>query len=293
MFFRTDLAMEAAAQLSSQKRGILQDVKKAKDLTITEVTIKSDKAAKEIGKLKGKYITIEFPPLTDNFENTDSRLEVISKQIARLIPPDGLAFVVGLGNSNITPDAFGPQTVGSILATRHITGEVAKSTGLDSLRPVATLSPGVLGQTGLDVSEIIQSIIKKIKPSVLIVVDALAAMDSNRLGTTIQISDTGISPGSGVGNPRPVISQETTGVKVISIGVPTVVDAQTLTNNILRCLGKDEIDLKNNSASCNKSMVVTPREIDLLIERASKLTAMAINSALQPAFSIDDIMALV
>ena len=140
-----------------------------------------------------------MPAFTDNFQNIDDKIEVISKQIRYLLQSEGLIFVVGLGNEAITPDALGPKTIKSILATRHITGEIARSTGLDALRSVAAIAPGVLGQTGIEVSEIIQSIIKKINPAALIVVDALASMETSRLGTTIQICNTGISPGSGVG----------------------------------------------------------------------------------------------
>ena len=233
MNFRTDLAMEAVQLLKQTDSGIKQHKKNVGDLEITQVTIETDAAAQKLGKLKGKYITIELPAFTDNFQNIDDKIEVISKQIRYLLPSEGLIFVVGLGNEAITPDALGPKTIKSILATRHITGEIARSTGLDALRSVAAIAPGVLGQTGIEVSEIIQSIIKKIKPAALIVVDALASMETSRLGTTIQICNTGISPGSGVGNARPGLNQESMGIPVIGIGVPTVVDAQTLARNLL------------------------------------------------------------
>ena len=294
MAFRTDLAMEAVQMLKRQNERIIERKHKVNELEITHITITDDNIAKEIGKLKGDYITIELPAFTDNFQGIDKKIEVISKQIRYLLPRDGLIFVVGLGNEAITPDAVGPRTVQSILATRHITGEVARSTGLEALRSVAALAPGVLGQTGLEVREIIQSIVKKIKPSALIVVDALASMETSRLGTTIQICNTGISPGSGVGNARPGLNQETIGVPVIGVGVPTVVDAQTLAKNLLNIREKafDE-SLKQKTQPRGEPMMVTPREIDLLIERASKLLAMSINSALQPNFSIEEIESLV
>lgn len=294
MNFRTDLAMEAVQLLKQTDSGIKQHKKNVGDLEITQVTIETDAAAQKLGKLKGKYITIELPAFTDNFQNIDDKIEVISKQIRYLLPSEGLIFVVGLGNEAITPDALGPKTIKSILATRHITGEIARSTGLDALRSVAAIAPGVLGQTGIEVSEIIQSIIKKINPAALIVVDALASMETSRLGTTIQICNTGISPGSGVGNARPGLNQESMGIPVIGIGVPTVVDAQTLAKNLLNSdTTRYSEKISQKTAPRGELMMVTPREIDLLIERSSKLLAMSINGALQPNFSVDDIMSLV
>ena len=294
MNFRTDLAMEAVQLLERADNGIKQHKKNIGDLEITQVTIETDSAAKKLGKLKGEYITVELPTFTDNFQDIDDKIEVISKQIRFLLPREGLIFVIGLGNEAITPDALGPKTIKSILATRHITGEIARSTGLEALRSVAAIAPGVLGQTGIEVSEIIQSVVKKINPAALIVVDALASMETSRLGTTIQICNTGISPGSGVGNARPGINQESMGVPVIGIGVPTVVDAQTLAQNLFDSAESQSFKkITQKTAPRGEPMMVTPREIDLLIERASKLLAMSINGALQPNFSVEDIMSLV
>lgn len=293
LIFRTDLALEASEKLTQNIDGIEQKIEEFKCLKSTEIIIKSEDAAKKIGKPKGKYITIEIPNFTDNSQDLKEKIKLISKKIRELIPQNGLVFVVGLGNSNITPDAFGPKTINSVLATRHITGELARSTGLDQLRPVAVLSPGVLGQTGIEVSEIILSITKKIKPSVVIVVDALASRETKRLGSTIQISNTGISPGSGVGNSRPSINKESLGVPVISIGVPTVVDALTLAGNLIPQLDSKITEyIKEKVYPRGEPMMVTPREIDLLIERASNLTAMSINYALHTGLTIEDIIDL-
>ncbi|MBR2160055.1 MAG: GPR endopeptidase, partial [Clostridia bacterium] len=233
MIFRTDLALEAVEILEKQEEGIIQQKKSVGDLVITQVILNEESVAKKVGKQKGKYITIELPNFTDSFQDINDKIEIIAEQIQQLLPQKGLIFVVGLGNETITPDALGPKAIKSILATRHIKGEVAKSTGLESLRGVAAIAPGVLGQTGIEVSEVVQSLIKKIKPSALIVIDALASLETSRLGNTIQICNTGISPGSGVGNARPGINQESMGVPVIGIGVPTVVDAKTLAINLL------------------------------------------------------------
>ena len=294
MNFRTDLAIEAREALKNSIMGISQKIEEINDMKITDITIENEQAPRKIGKPEGEYITVEIPHLTDNYQGVEQKVEVISKQIRKLIPKKGLIFVVGLGNSSITPDAFGPETVKSILATRHITGEIARSTGLDQLRPVAALAPGVLGQTGIEVSEIILSITKKINPSAIIVVDALASKETRRLGSTVQISNTGISPGSGVGNSRPDINKKVMGVPVVSIGVPTVVDALTLASDLIPSLeGKINLAIKDKVNPRGEPMMVTPREIDLLIERASNLVAMSINCALHTGFLAKELMSLI
>lgn len=295
MKLRTDLAMEAVRSLKSQIEGVRQVKKTEGALKITQVTIESEAAARRIGKLMGEYITIELPTFTDNCDNAEEKSETIAGQIKSLLPQKGLIFVVGLGNEAITPDALGPKTIKSILATRHISGEIARSAGLDSLRPVAAMAPGVLGQTGIEVSEVILSIIKRITPAALIVIDALASAETSRLGTTIQICNTGISPGAGVGNARPGLNEETMGVPVIGVGVPTVVDAQTLARDLFAGEANDAKyldEISNKTMPRGERMIVTPREIDLLIERSSKLLAMAVNTALQADFSTKEIMAL-
>ncbi|MDQ5983082.1 MAG: Germination protease [Eubacteriales bacterium SKADARSKE-1] len=294
MIFRTDLALEASENLPEKIDGITQKTETIDGIKVTEITIKTNEASKKIGKPIGEYITIELPNFTDNARNSQNKVKTISTKLQALLPESGLVFVVGLGNYAITPDALGPKTVKSILATRHITGEVARSTGLEALRPVAILAPGVLGQTGIEVSEIILSISKKINPTAIIVIDALASKETKRLGSTIQISNTGISPGAGVGNSRPCINKDVIGIPVISIGVPTVVDAITLAGDLIPDIDKKmSAQIKNKINPRGEPMMVTPREIDLLIDRASELIAMSINCALQKEFSLNDIMALV
>lgn len=294
MIFRTDLAIEADILSQPKTEGIVSKNEKVGSVDITRINIENDEASKKIGKPRGTYITLEFPALTDHFESTDEKIITVSNEIRNLLPKDGLVLVVGLGNSNITPDALGPQTADFILATRHIQGEIARSTGLDKLRSVAVLAPGVLGQTGVESAELIKSISDSLKPSVIILIDALASKQLDRLGKTIQISNTGISPGSGVMNSRPGINEETLGVPVISIGIPTVVDAKTLAADVLSSKGNESEDIINkNISSQAEFMMVTPREIDLLIERASRLTGMAINCALHPDFSPEDLYSLV
>jgi spore protease len=211
---------------------------------------------------------------------------------------EGLILVAGLGNALMTPDALGPRTVENILVTRHIAGELSKIEGLEGMRPVAAIAPGVLGQTGVETGEIIYALVQKIKPAAVIVVDALSSRRASRLGNTIQLSDTGIIPGSGVGNSRFAINSDTLGVPVFSIGVPTVVDAATLVIDVLEGAGipvnqTDEQKIKSSIEPGGLTMFVTPRLVDLVIEHAAKLTGMAINRALHPTISTTDLAMLV
>ena len=288
--FRTDLALESSECLLRENIDYKKNVISVDDIKITEIEILNELTSKKIGKEIGKYITIELSNLTDNYKDIKSKVKHISEKIKIFLPKDGLIFVVGLGNSNITPDALGPKTINLVLPTHHITGEISRSTGLNKLRQVAAIAPGVLGQTGIEVNEIVFSIAKKIKPSAIILIDALAAKETSRLAKTIQISNTGISPGSGVGNSRQPINKKLAGIPVISIGEPTVIDASTLAYNIF-----SNYNIKNSLIERNinnESLIVTPREIDLLIERASKLIAMSINCALHENFSFDDLIEL-
>ncbi len=278
---RTDLAIEARELAGNDVSGVEFTKRNENGLEISRLVVKNHQASLKLKKEQGTYISIDLPPLTDNFLATDSRIETIGKEIRRLIPVNGLVLVCGLGNMEITPDALGPKCVSRVLATRHITGEIARSTGLDKLRPVAVLSTGVTGQTGIETFEYIESIVKKVRPTAVIVIDALASRRLNRLGCTLQISDTGISPGAGVQNHRKKISRETVGVPVIALGVPTVVDAVTLVLDLLDVDdAKTTEELKNVLSPRNSQMVVTPKEIDLLIDRASRLMSLSINYAL-------------
>ena len=261
-------------------------------MKVTKIRVTTPQGAKELGKEIGTYITAEFPSLSSAFSNTDTRLEVIGEYIRELLPQEGTVLVVGLGNLNITPDALGPKSTNKILATRHITGKLAKETGLDKLRSVAVIAPGVLGQTGVETGELVLSVVKKIKPKAIIAIDALASRRLERLGCTLQISDTGISPGAGVGNNRFAINQQTTGVPVIAVGIPTVVDALTLARDIIPEY-VFENDIKSEIYPKGQMMVVTPREIDLLIERGAQLISLAINSALHENFNLADLISLI
>ena len=294
MQLRTDLAIEAREIAGEEISGVDFTEYRENGMAISRLTVKTDKAGKLLHKEKGAYITVDLPPLTDNFTNTDKRLKTIGEEIRRLLPVNGLALVCGLGNVEITPDALGPKTSAGILATRHITGELARSTGLDRLRPVAVLTTGVTGQTGIETGEYLLSITKKIKPSVIIAVDALASRRLERLGRTLQISNTGISPGAGVGNHRTKINSETMGIPVIAIGVPTVVDIATMAIDLLNLKDESKANsLKNKLTPGGRKMIVTPKEVDLLIDRASKLISMSINYALHKGLDLEELAMLV
>lgn len=285
MNFRTDLALERCENLDKKSlEGVEMEVFKETGAKITRIDVLDKKGEKTVGKPIGKYVTVEVAPFARHAQFIDESLGAVSEEIKRIVPEKGSVLVAGLGNMSITPDALGPKCASMIFATRHITGELLRSIGLSGLRCVSAVATGVTGETGAEAGEIIKGVVQTVKPDVVITVDALAARNVERLGTTIQMCNTGIVPGSGVGNSRQEISEKTIGVPVISIGVPTVVDAATL---IMDCTGRED-----TVSGAAESMMVTPREIDLMIERASKLTSLAINCALQPDISPEDMLIL-
>ena len=288
MQFRTDLAIEVADKaqhLTDEDVG--KDTFREGDTCVTRLHIRTDRAARALGKPQGAYITVEVPPLTDNEETLGKAAGLVANELTALLPAEGSVLVVGLGNRAITPDALGPESADMVLATRHIGGEFARSVGLDDLRPTAVLTPGVLGQTGTESGEIVRGVCTVVHPVAVVVVDALAARSVARLGCTVQLCDTGIAPGSGVGNNRQPLNAETLGVPVIGMGVPTVVDAATIAREFSD-RGEEAPDLTPRGAQ----MMVTPREVDVMIHRAARLVAMAINGALQPDYNPLELIAV-
>lgn len=285
MDFRTDLAIERQEGLPQGQEGIVSEQYRRGNARITRIKVVSAEGERALKKPKGTYSTIEVPSFSKDANVVSEHRDAICEELRSLLPKDGAVLVCGIGNTEITPDALGPKVAAAILATRHISGEVARSVGLEGLRPVAALAPGVLGQTGIEVGEILRGVIDRVRPSAVIAVDALASRRLGRLGCTVQMADSGITPGSGVGNARVELSYKTLGIPVVSIGVPTVVDAGTLVRDLTE---SDPADVAKHASQ----MVVTPREIDLLIERAARLIAHAINCALQPQMAPEDILAL-
>ncbi len=286
---RTDLAIEARELAGDRVAGTTFEEYRENGMKISRLTVKTERARAVLGKELGTYITVELPSLTDNFSETDGRIKTIGREIRRLLPVNGLILVAGLGNEEITPDSLGPKTGARVLATRHITGEIARAAGLDRLRPVAVMNTGVTGQTGIETGEYILSVVRRIRPNAVVAIDALASRRVERLGCTLQISDAGISPGAGVGNHRTKINRETIGVPVIAIGVPTVVDARTFADDLLgesleaQSLSRQRID---------GDLIVIPREIDLLTERAARLLGFSLNAAMQNAFDLRELVSL-
>ncbi len=290
---RTDLAVEERELLGEDVRGAEYKAERVAGLEIERLHIVTQRASQLLKKPMGTYVTAQLPPLTDNIRDTDERVRALSEEIRRLLPVHGLVLVAGLGNVEITPDALGPKAASKVLATRHISGELARATGLDRLRAVAVMNTGVTGQTGIETGELLQGVIRNIRPSAMIAVDALASRRLERLGCTVQISDAGITPGAGVGNRRIRLDRETMGIPVIAIGVPTVVDALTLAFDLLDIDDEQEsVALSRAVSPQGRGMVVTPKEVDLLVSRAAHLISLSINMALQSDIDTDDLLNL-
>ncbi|MBR6572537.1 MAG: GPR endopeptidase [Clostridia bacterium] len=280
---RTDLALENTEIISTTPPGVSVSSEEKDRVKITRIKITNNEGEKAIGKPKGTYITAEVPRFTASSVLDRNTATLLSRELDLLLPKKrDLILVAGLGNTDITPDALGPLVCEKILATRHISKDLAHELGLLELKSVAVISPGVLGKTGIETREIIASTVKSISPCAVIIIDALAARNLSRLGCTVQISDSGICPGSGVGNSRAEINEKFLGVPVISLGVPTVVDAKTLVS-----------DLTENSGEDCPDMIVTPKEIDMMINRACELISASVNLCLQPSFSLDELLGLI
>lgn len=314
---RTDLALEAREAYAKDKKGEIPgvevDVKKGEDMIVTVVNVVDKRGEKIIGKPMGTYITIEAPGLKHfNQELQDDVAGSMAKELTELVKldKDKTALVVGLGNWNVTPDALGPKVVSRLMVTRHLKQMVPDEID-EGIRPVCALSPGVLGLTGIETSEIIQGVVKKIKPDIVIVVDALASRKMSRVSTTIQIGNTGINPGSGIGNKRMGLTESILGIPVIAIGVPTVVDAATMANdtidlmidsmieqsekgkefyNMLKSINRDEKFrmIQEILSPYAEDLMVTPKDVDSIIDNISKIIANGINIALHPSVHLSD-----
>lgn len=275
---RTDLAVEEIPEQLCE--GVTLH-KRGKAFSVTEIIIDSDKSGESIGKRRGRYITMESGSIAGFPENFNEMAQELADELSSMLP-EGTVLVCGLGNSDITPDALGPQTASGILATRHFACEPEIAEQLHGFREVAVLSAGVLGQTGIETAELVNAICGKIHPCAVIAVDALACSDLSRLGTTVQLSDSGISPGSGVQNRRCELSEDTLGIPVLALGVPTVVDMHTIVESVTGAAPPES----------TPNLMVTPRDIDKLTQRAAKLLSAAINRCLQPQLSFEEIEGL-
>lgn len=284
---RTDLAVEALDEVSKagQAQGVVREECQLRGVTVSRVRVVSPEGEEAVGKPMGTYVTVTG----QNFavtapEELEQVRRCVATELTRLTKGkvEGGVLVVGLGNDRCTPDALGPRTAAKVLVSRHMHGELCRLLDEPSLTAVSSLSPGVLGQTGMETGEVVRGVVERISPSLVIAVDALAAHSVSRLGTTVQLADVGLSPGSGVGNKRAELSQASLGVPVVSIGVPTVVSADVLA---AEASGQSAGHLPD-------TMIVTPREIDLLVDHAARLVADGINRALYPGLDKEDLAAL-
>ncbi len=282
----TDLAMEAYSALNeSERSGIEAEEEESGGITVTRVQISSAEAAKRMKRGQGVYITIAQPELPHmEAEEKKAFAEKISECLTELIPKDGCVLAVGLGNRRMTADTLGSRVCEKLLITRHLTGmKLTKA----PLRAVCSITPGVLGQTGLESAELTAALVKRFSPACVIAIDALAAQSPERICTTVQLANSGISPGSGVGNHRTGLSEEALGIPIIAIGVPMVVYSSAIARNALTGLlgGEGGEYAQEIDELCRQASVVTPREVDALVESVSETLAWGINMALQPDIS--------
>lgn len=289
MAFRTDLAVEAIEnhKTAAALPHVRQSDRTLEGFAVHEVRILSADAAREIGKPQGRYLTLELDALIRREEDAFPRAcKALSTLLRELLPHpnNGPVLIAGLGNRMITPDAIGPQTADHVIATRHL---VAQSPAIFAdWRPVSALAPGVLGQTGVETGEVICGVLDRVCPAAVIAVDALAAGRLSRLLRTVQLADTGITPGAGVGNARAALNEETLGVPVIAVGVPTVVDGATLAHEISSQLGQPACEALDD---LSQPVMITTRDIDREVADISRMIGYAVNMALHPHLSVADI----
>ena len=289
MAFRTDLAVEAIEnhKTAAALPHVRQSDRTLEGFAVHEVRILSEDAAREIGKPQGRYLPLELDALIRREEDAFPRAcKTLSTLLRELLPHpnDGPVLIAGLGNRMITPDAIGPQTADHVIATRHL---VAQSPAIFAdWRPVSALAPGVLGQTGVETGEVICGVLDRVRPAAVIAVDALAAGRLSRLLRTVQLADTGITPGAGVGNARAALNKETLGVPVIAVGVPTVVDGATLAHEISSQLGQPACEALDD---LSQPVMITTRDIDREVADISRMIGYAVNMALHPHLSVADI----
>lgn len=307
--FRTDLALEAREMMAEEVRasaaGIVIDEADEGDVKVTRVRVTTREGARALGKKQGTYVTLEMGEAWRGDASWKrSLVKVLARELATMIPREGTVLVVGLGNRSSTPDALGPRAVEDVLATRHMK-RVIETERVEALRSVCTLAPGVLGVTGIETVEILRGVVAHVRPSVIVAIDALASSASERIATTIQLTDTGIHPGSGVGNRQVGIDEASMGVPVVAIGVPTVIYASTIALDILHGLERGgqvacrfargervteerrRTILRENMPSKLSRLMVTPRDIDRLIDDMAHVIAMALNETLQPSLGTE------
>lgn len=286
---RTDLAVEAhalwreSAGETTRLPGVRARDEEAQGLPVARVEILDAEGERALGKPPGVYLTLDVAALWRREEGIFARVVRAMAELLGPLLPEGPVLAAGLGNPAMTPDALGPRTLDHLLITRHLQ-EV-----LPGFRPVAGLGAGVLGTTGLEVAEWVRGAAEHVKPAAVVLIDALAARGLDRLCSTVQLSDTGLIPGSGVGNHRQALNRETLGVPVVSIGVPTVVSVETAAKDLLAQAGGDE---ENLGRLQGKGLFVTPDSIDYKLRELARVVGYGLDLMLQPTLEPDDLEAL-
>lgn len=289
---RTDLALEArevwqeSADSTTKLRGVWAKELEVDGFTVSRVRVLDEEGEKALGKPIGSYTTVELRGISRrDIDSFPKAIKAVANELSELLPKgDGSVLVVGLGNEGITPDAVGKSTVEHIMVTRHLVEKFPDVFGY--MRRVSAVTPGVLGMTGVESGEIIRGIAERIAPDFIIVIDALASMRLGRLCKTVQITDTGIVPGSGVGNARAAITKETMGIPVIAVGVPTVVNIATIVESFAEDSG---IKIPSEALSeYSEKLLVTPKDIDVHIADMGRILGYAINTAIQKGISIEE-----
>lgn len=302
-----DLAVEAhdlvRGETGREIPGVIEKIENFPNAKITTITITNELGEKQLGRRQGNYITIDAPEVRENNYVIQNEIaEVLAQKMSQLFNLDAEAniLVIGLGNRNATPDALGPKVVQKVMVSRHLFHYIPQEIE-GKMRKVSAISPGVLGLTGIETAEIIEGLVEHVKPDCVIAIDALAAGAVERIGTSIQLADTGINPGAGVGNKRKVLNEETLGCKVFAIGVPTVVNAAVIAHKVIEELFEQlesEPKFANMYNESNEkiltgiiektlspfreNLMVTPKEVDDMIDRTSRVIANALNIGLHP-----------
>lgn len=289
---RTDLALEAAKAVEGASRleGVWSEERTENGVKATVVELRTPEAAQAVGKPMGRYVTLELGTVkSQDPEGFQRACAALAQELGKLIPPgEDPVLVVGLGNRAITPDAIGPLAHEHLLVTRHLIDRMPQVFG--GFRAVAALSAGVLGTTGMESADLVKAAAETLRPGCVIAIDALASQSLKRLCTTVQVADTGIAPGSGVGNHRGALNKETLGVPVIAVGVPTVVEVNTLVRDVLEEAGRGELEPEALGAGGG---FVTTRDIDRRVAQWGKLIGYAVNLAVQKGLTIEDMEGLV
>lgn len=312
---RTDLAIEAhemARRRVQTVPGVEEETEEFDGIRVSRVHVQNRQGEQALGKRAGRYVTIEVPGLRRRDPDLQQRVaEQFAKEFERLldVPEQATVLVVGLGNQQVTPDALGPKVAQKMFVTRHLFQYFPDLLG-EGYRTVAAVSPGVLGVTGVETTEVVKGIVEHVQPDLVVAIDALASRSLNRVNATIQISDTGIQPGAGVGNKRKALDEQTLGCKVLAVGVPTVVDAATIANDAMELiLTKLKETVPGNGASqifdhfspqekwqlikevldpLGNNLMVTPKEIDEFIDDVAEVVAQGLNLALHPCMTMED-----